>query len=111
MLVLCSFFLLSCSNVGNGNRIIRHAHNTEIKASKDAAEYDKTCPIYTLPAATVAPEIPVDKIRSAANKSDGEVIAMLTKHIRDLREYISKEKREAIIHHQKYLTICEFELK
>lgn len=108
---LCIFTLLGCSNIANLNRTTQHIYNTEIITVKDTPQITNSCTVYTPLPVTATPEMPIVKLRQAADKSDHEVVIVLTKYIRDLREYIAKEKKEEILHHQKYLESCQAEVK
>lgn len=109
-LLLCSVTLGACSNMANLHVTTQHIYNTKIITIKESAAPD-VCGKYQPLPASATPDLPIDKIRLAADQSDHEVIFLLTKYIRELREYISREKKEELAHHQKYLSDCESTLK
>lgn len=115
-MALCSFLLTGCSNMGSQSRTIQHIYNTEIVNNEnitiqESKQHTLACPIYIPLSSTAAPDIPILKVRQAADKSDHEVVVELTKYIRDLREYIAKQKKDEKLHYQKYLDSCLAEVK
>lgn len=110
-LTFFAFMLSGCSNMGNTKHITQYIYNTEIVTIKEPTIPTKECPPYVPLSVTITPEVPIVKIRQAADKSDHEVVIVLTKYIRDLREYIAKEKKEELIHQQQYLSNCDSTLK
>ena len=110
-LAFYSLLLVGCSSVGNINRTTQHFYNIEIITVNEPLSSNNGCPAYAPLPVTVTPEVPLVKLRQAADKGDHEVIVVLTKYIRDLREYIAKEKKEEMLHQQQYLDSCHAEVK
>lgn len=95
-----------------GNRNEQYIYNTEITTTHESsltkhAECPKYAPLFLQP----VPEVPIDKLRAAADKGDHEVILVMTKHIKELREHIAKRKKEEQTHYETYLKSCATELK
>jgi uncharacterized protein YceK len=105
-----SLLLIGCSSVGTLNQTVQHVYNTEIITIKEKQDVSH-CPVYKPLPTSAIPELPLMKVRHAADNNEREVVVILTKYIRDLREYIAKEKKEELLHHKKYLDSCSTEVK
>lgn len=103
--------LAGCSSVGDitYNQSIHSNDYVTITAPTPARTSD--CPRYTPLPPFNPPDVPLEKLRSALDKNDHEVIIELTKYIRELRESISKRKKENIQHYENYSKSCAQQLK
>jgi tRNA G37 N-methylase Trm5 len=98
--------------MGNSSSTTQNFYNTEYVSNEYITIGEqKECRMYVPLDYTLTPDIPILKIRQAADKSDAEVILELTKYLKELREYIAKEKREQKAHYQNYIDACLSEVK
>lgn len=99
--------LMSCSNITNLDES-RHIYNNEYITVNETHNTKKPdCPKYIPLPVYFAPEVPLDKIKRAANKSDHEVVLLMTAYIKELREDIARRKKDEQLHYDNYLNNCQ----
>lgn len=112
LILLFTLLLVSgCSNMGNLSRT-QHVYNNQYITIHEPAPIKSTeCPKY-LPLPTYfAPEVPLDRLRQAASKSDHDVVLAMTRYIKELRENIAQRKKDEQAHYDNYLKNCSDQLK
>ncbi len=112
VLLLAPFLLVGCYNISSYTTLQYINSNNEETINNEQTEVVvHDCPLYVPLPPIVLPDVPVDKIRKAALKNDQEVINLMTKHIRELRERVATRKKEELEHYQNYLIKCNTEVK
>lgn len=103
--------LSGCSSVGNVTYNQSIHNNDYVTITNTAPARISDCPKYIPLPPFMPPDVPLEKLRGALDKNDHEVIVELTRYIRELRESISKTKKENTQHYEAYSKSCSQQLK
>lgn len=111
-IVLAVSMLTGCFNTSTFTNT-HYTQSNEYNFLSQSKEVSKApiCPMYVPLPIVLPPEIPVEKIRKNKVISDKEMLYILTKHIKDLREHIANRKKQEAMHYESYLLECTSSLK